>query len=198
MGLEATVKATHKTLEAIGKLHVDSTTLGFTSKELKWSVTLSPAITASAKAGILTVKNGRDKATFEIGESAERWVDKILNPPSRMTKLGVKANMKYWAEGGFDTDFFNELEQQSAVAVRDTEQCDIGFWRVENKRQLSKLEGIKNKLKPKVNIWIVWPKGSSTITQGDVMSATAELGMGPSKTAAFDANHSSMRFATRV
>lgn len=197
MGLEAKVKATHKTVESMGKLHVDSTALVFSSKELKWSVSLSSAISATAADGILTVKNGRDKIVFEVGETADRWIEKILNPPSRMKKLGVKAGMRYWIEGGFDRDFIRELEELEAISVRSADQCDIAFWYVDSKNKLNKLETIQSKLKQKVNLWIMWPKGVTSITQTDVMTAANECGMGPSKTAAFDTAVSSMRFAKR-
>jgi hypothetical protein len=49
------------------------------------------AITAlDASHGRLSVKYAGGQAVFHIGKAADKWADKIRNPPNRLDKLGVK------------------------------------------------------------------------------------------------------------
>lgn len=197
MGLEIKTRARHKQNKALGKLHLDSRSISFSSPKLKWSVELGETVKATAVDGWLVVQAGRDKAEFEIGAAANKWVDKILNPPSRLEKLGVKRRMKFWMDGEFSVDFMVELTHCEAVRVKKLKDCQLAFLRLTHRDGLGKLIAVAQQLPFKINIWVVWPKGVAEITQADVMQTAASSGMGPSKTASFDDRHSSLRFAKK-
>lgn len=197
MGLEATTVARKGRKRFEGKLHLDSKSLTFRSPDLRWAAELGESISAESKNDLLIVKQGDEKVTFEIGEKAPKWVEKILNPPTRVTKLGIKPEHRFWLSKGFPRSFAEELKSTGAKATRQMEKCDIAFWRVTEREALIEFAALASRLPEKVNIWIVWPKGSKAIGQTDVMKKTRSLGFGPSKTAAFDDDHSSMRFAKK-
>jgi hypothetical protein len=86
MGLEAKCAAVIARRTLSGTLHVDSKDLTFQAKDLKWALPLHPRPRARENSGWLEVPG----AKFEIGPAAAKWLDKILHPPSRLAKLGIK------------------------------------------------------------------------------------------------------------
>jgi hypothetical protein len=115
-----------------------------------------------------------------------------------MQKLGVKPKTICWVSKGFDRAFFAELKTIGATITRSVNKCGLAFLYLEDRGELPEIKRVADLLPPKINLWIVYPKGDSRITQANVMTATQSLGMGPSKTAAFDDKHSSMRFTRKV
>lgn len=197
MGLETKTFCKTANKQATGNLHLDSKELSFRSKEIKWSVLLGPKTKAKADGDLLVVSNGRKKASFKIEKNIDRWVDKILNPPSRSQKLGIKEGSAIFLSTGFPKSFVDELKQAGGRRVNKIENCNLAIAKIKDRQALKVFESLSDELPKGVNIWLVWPKGSAAITQGDVMSAAKSLGFGPSKTAAFDDSHSSMRFAAK-
>lgn len=197
MGLESRVRARYKRQESDGRLHLDSQELTFRGTEFKWSARIDQGIKAVAANGRLVVRTAREQIEFEVGDTVERWVEKILNPPTRLQKLGVKAGMKCWVSSGFDAEFKNELTSNGALLVKKLAECQLAFFLLTKRSDLIKLVSSLGGLPLGVNIWLVWPKAKDTVSQNDVMQTAREHGMGPSKTAAFDESHSSMRFALK-
>ena len=197
MGLEQKTTARHGRKSYDGKLYLDSKTLTFRSKEFKWIGDLGSALQASSKADDLIIQSGKQKLVFDIGKGVSKWVEKINNPPNRVVKLGIKPEHRFWLSSGFGRAFAGELKATGASATRKPENCDIAFWKVTHRKQLDEFQDLADQLEPGVNLWVVWTKGSEAISQGDVMKQARVCGMGPSKTAAFDEDHSSMRFARK-
>ena len=193
MGLElkTTVKTGGNTYE--GMLHLDSKELTFRSKDFRYVGEIAK-LKAKTNGDELVVTSERPQLRFAIGAKVSRWLDKIENPPSRLTKLGVKDGFRCWVSTGFTKAFAQELRDGGSSVCRDISACDLAFWKVTNREQLEEFALIAEQLPSSINLWIVWPKGVSEVGQTDVMNAAKSYGYGPSKTAAFDDAHSSMRF----
>src|SRR5260370_30752980 len=71
-----------------------------------------------ASGGKLNIKFPEGLAIFHLGEKADKWADRIRNPPSRLDKLGVKAESKVRLIGKHDEDFRRELVHRGAVVVK--------------------------------------------------------------------------------
>lgn len=197
MGLELKTIALNGSEEYAGSLHLDSQSLTFRSKEFKWSIELATRPRVEQSGTKLVVASGAEQVSFEVGGDGERWLNKIRNPPNRMIKLGVKPKMRCWISKGFTRVFLDEIRGAEAKVSKNLERSDLAFLKVMKRDDLPSLVEACKTLPNSVNLWVVWPKGSDTVTQGDVMSLARELGFGPSKTAAFDDAHSSMRFARK-
>src|SRR5262249_30055808 len=63
----------------------------------------------TAESGVLRLQFGDAEASFDLGAAAAKWADKILHPPSRVDKLGVKAGTAVALIGEFEDDFLEEL-----------------------------------------------------------------------------------------
>lgn len=194
MGLEAAAVAIEKENQIPGKLHVDSKQIEFRSKSLRWSIPLDHETAASAEGPRLVVRRRRKKFVVEVGKEIDKWVSKVNNPPSRMKKLGVKPGHVCWLSKGFGKAFADELRLQGAKVTRKLATAEILFLKTETLPELKCLPELIADIEGGTHLWIVWPKGIDSIRQSDVLSAAKELGMGPSKTAAFDDGLSSMRF----
>lgn len=197
MGLELKTIALNGSEQYAGKLHLDSQSLTFSSKEFKWSIALASRPSVKQSGTKLVIASGAETVSFEVGDEGPRWAHKILNPPNRMDKLGVKPNMRCWVSRGFSRVFLSEIRGAQANITKHLDRSELAFLKVTNRDELSPLLAACETLPQHVNLWVVWPKGSDAVHQGDVMSLTRDLGFGPSKTAAFDETHSSMRFARK-
>jgi hypothetical protein len=197
LGLESKATAKTGTKRVLGRLHLDSKQLEFSSPGFKWRTTLGADVKAEARKNWLVVGQGRDKIEFDVGKDAARWVEKILNPPDRPKKLGLKTGMKAWVGAGFDSAFKAELKGSGVSTLRDPGKCEIAFCKISHRDELKQIDLLLRKIPDGVNIWLVWPKGVDEIRQADVMHTTAKENFGPSKSAAFDDRFSSMRFARK-
>lgn len=149
------------------------------------------AITAlDASKGKLSVVSPDGQAVFHIGKAADKWAEKIRNPPSRLDKLGVKPGTKVQLIGPHDTDFRRELTECGAVL--SAKKPDLVFLSVKEKDQLVELAYLLE-----TPVWIIYPKGIQTITEGDVISAGRAAGFIDIKVCGFSATHTALKFKPR-
>jgi hypothetical protein len=143
----------------------------------------------SVRDGKLTVAFPEGEAIFHLGEpAAEKWAERIRNPPSRLDKLGVKPGTRVRFVGPHDEDFLQELRDRGAETVaRDP---DIVFLRAGARAQLAKIGAIAAPA-----LWIVYPKGLKSITENDVIAAGRAAGLKDTKVASFSATHTALRFS---
>ena len=198
MGLELNnCQATIKGTKTCGKLHVDSNALEFRGDGVRWSVKVGSGTTAQIADGQLTVRRGSKVASFLIGDKAGKWQDKILHPPTRMTKLAAKPGMKFLLRGDFDDRFVDELAGAGLVATRMPSKCEIAFVLLLAPADLKRFAKAIDSVAVGTHVWAVWPKGKELIQQGQVIGCAREKGLGPGKGIAFDETHSAMRFTKK-
>src|SRR5918999_3684250 len=90
MGAEAKCTLTFGKTRADGKALLETDALIFRGGEVRLSVPYKKMSGVEARAGALRITFEEGVAVFAIGDAAEKWAAKILNPPSRLDKLGVK------------------------------------------------------------------------------------------------------------
>jgi len=126
--------------------------------------------------------------------AAAKWEQKILHPPSRLDKIGVKPGHKVAILGVSDPALAGELTERGAIiAKRAAAGKDIVFFGARKKLDLDRLESLKSAIHPSGAIWIVHPKGVKEITQNDVMAATKAAGLVDTKVCAFSATHTALK-----
>ncbi|HWY48776.1 MAG TPA: hypothetical protein VNX70_15415 [Bryobacteraceae bacterium] len=149
------------------------------------------AITAlEAAKGKLSVQYRDGQAVFHIGKAADKWAGKIRHPPSRLDKLGVKPGTKVYLIGRHDDDFRRELTERGAVL--SSKKPDLVFLSIKEKDQLVELAYLLES-----PVWIIYPKGIQTITQGDVITAGRAAGFVDIKVCGFSATHTALKFKPR-
>jgi hypothetical protein len=194
MGLETKCTCRSDGKEHIGKLHLDSNEITYSAPGFRWKASLTPPLKANVSGEWLQVGSGKNIIAFEVGQKADAWLSKILQPPNRSKKLGLKPEMKCCLVGRFDVDFVRELELAGIQLGTQTNGCDVAIVLLEAQKDFKKLEQTIEGVPAKTNVWIVWPKGVNLISQEDVLTFAADRGMGPSKACSFDARLTAMRF----
>jgi len=140
-----------------------------------------------ALGGRLQIAFPQGHATFHLGDAAAKWAHKILHPPSRLDKLGVKAGMRLRWIGAPDAAFKLDAEQSGAAFVRA--RPDITFLAATNARELAGISKL-----PPGPVWVVYPKGKVELREIDVLQAGRASGRVDVKVAGFSPTHTALKF----
>ena len=134
--------------------------------------------------------------TLEAGQ-AEKWVHAILNPPSRLDKLGVKPGITVVVDGVEDEAFIAELETR--VALDEAEEgVDLLFLGAEDLADFDRLEDWAGALAAKGAVWVVARKGKGApLKDVEILEAVRGLGFTDTKVCAFSSTHTALRFVKR-
>jgi hypothetical protein len=191
---------TFKRKSATGKARLETDTLQFRGGDLKLTIPFSDITKVAGRAGRLSITFSAGTASFDLGVAAEKWAEKILHPPSRLLKIGVKPQWRASAIGIADLDFLKELESavESLSVGRVLANSDVVFYGVSSVPELRRLEKLKTKLKPDGALWVVRPKGHPQITERAVMEAGRTAGLVDVKVVAFSATHTAEKFVIPV
>ncbi len=150
---------------------------------------------ATAKDGSLTIQFGRKTAVLELGPVAARWAQRIMNPPSRIDKLGAKAGMSVLIAGARHADLVEELNTLGLrVTTRAGGSVDLIFYGAESRAALARLTDLRGALKAAGALWVIRPKGSKAITEAEVMSAGKHAGLVDVKVVSFSDTHTAEKF----
>jgi hypothetical protein len=179
-----------------GKALLETNEIIFRSELLRLKIPFPEMKSVKAVDGELRVHSGDGAVVFEIGPYAEKWAHKILNPKSRMEKLGVKTGARVTVIGEMDAEFETELEEVSpdfarGAIARDTEWI---FLAADTPRDLAKATNIAKVMKGSMALWIVYPKGLKELTENDVLATGRKTGLKDVKVVGFSSTHTALKF----
>lgn len=193
MGLEARCTAVWGNQESEGKAHVESGAVEFRGN-FKVKLATAGLRQVTAAGGVLTLAGPEGTLVLRLGPAAAKWADKILHPPSRLDKLGVKPGHRVVVLGVGDPQLAVEMAGVTRdVWTRAAKDSDWIFLGAEKPADLARLAKLKDALTPAGAIWVVYPKGVKTITQADVMAASKSAGLVDVKVCSFSATHTALK-----
>src|SRR5690242_11195717 len=96
--LECTVRLQNRSLA--GKAYLETDHVLFRGDE-RLKLSFKDLKSVSAADGVLRLEFDGGPAEFDLGKAAARWADKILHPPTRASKLGIKAGTTVKLIGDF-------------------------------------------------------------------------------------------------
>ena len=200
MGAEADCAVRFKGKSAMGRARLETEVLQFRGGDLRLSIPFKEMSKVSARGGTLSVTFADGTAGFDLGDAAAKWAGKILNPPSRLTKIGATPEWRVSALGITDESFLRELEQVVSTlsighAVKD---CDAIFFEADKAAALTRLEKLKAALKPNGALWVIRPKGRPEISERATMAAGKAAGLVDVKVVAFSTTHTAEKFVIPV
>jgi len=187
--LECTMRYQRRTLE--GKAYLETDHLLFRGEE-RFKAPLKDLANVRASDGALLFDFEGNPAALELGPQAERWAQKILNPPSRAAKLGIKPGLTVRIEGDFPDDFTRELADSVQAAARS--KADLVFLLAPARKSLERLPKLSAGLASTGSLWVVYPKGVEEIREMDVLEAGRTAGLKDVKTVRFSATQTALRF----
>jgi len=200
VGSEAHCTARLKGRTVAGKARLETGTLEFRGGDLKLSIPFKTVKKVEVRGDSLNVEHAEGRVSLEVGTSASRWADKILHPPSRSKKLGVKPDWKASALGVDDKEFLKELDEgvRSLSIGRVTKDNDAIFLGASREADLKQLEKLKASIKPDGAIWVIRPKGRPEISERAVMAAGKAAGLVDVKVVGFSPTHTAEKFVIPV
>jgi hypothetical protein len=170
-----------------GKAHLETDFLLFRGEE-RLKVAFKDLKSVTAEAGVLRLEYDGGPAELELGKAAEKWADKILHPPTRAEKLGIKTGTTVALVGEFDEDFVHDLRAGGASLV--DKGAAVLFYAAANSADLKKL--------PKVSgdaaLWVIYRKGVPAIREVEVIEAGRSAGLKDVKVASVSATHTGLKF----
>jgi hypothetical protein len=172
-----------------GKAYLETDHILFRGEE-RVKILLKDLKSVKAASGMLHLDFAGGPARLDLGAAAEKWADKILNPPSRTDKLGVKAGLSVRVVGKFDAAFLKEID----TAEKAGKEADLVFFAAPEKKALSQVPKLADGLKPAGALWVVYPKGVNEIREIEVIEAGRAAGLKDVKVCSFSATHTALKF----
>ena len=199
MGAEAKCTATVGSEKADGKALLETDELIFRGGDLRLSIPYTSITAVDVSNGLLRLTSSAGVVTFELGDAAVKWADKIRNPPRRIDKLGIKTGQRVLLVGVRDASLREEIETCGAtVLFRGTEEADAIFLAANDRSDLERLVTLQKFLKREGAIWVIRPRRSSNISEGDVMKAGKAAGLVDVKVVRFSETHTAEKFVIPV
>lgn len=195
MGSEAFCKLRFGEQESEGKALLETSEIVFRG-DFRLKIPFSTVKSAKAVDGELCLETAQGPAIFQLGATAEKWLEKILHPKSRIAKLGVKSGAKVSVIGRFDAEFLHEILAlaKSVTKGQAARDADHVFFAANRKNDFSNLSKITKALSGAAALWIVYPKGQKHITENDVLSAGRKSGLKDVKVVGFSPTHTALKF----
>ena len=196
MGKEAQVRAVFADGEDLGRLQLEIPKLMFRGTQRR--VFEGPALAGvRAEAGDLVLADG---ARFGLGEKqAVAWVEAILNPKSRLDKLGLKPGLRVAVVGVADDVLAGELAGRDVALVNDLSGLDVLFYAADSLSELERLPELIPAIATKGALWIVSRKGkAATIKDVEVMAAAKSHGLVDNRVVGFSDTLTALRFTRRA
>lgn len=194
MGNEAPCKLRHDGKTYSGKALLETSELLFRG-ETRLKIPFASISALEARDGELHVRTKEGLAVFSLGAQAEKWREKIANPKTVLEKLGVRAGERVSLNGEFPADFVASLKKCGAVLLQEkAADCAWYFLAAESRAALKRVKSLGALLRGAAGLWIVYPKGQTSITESDVRSSGLQAGLTDVKVARFSETHTALKF----
>ena len=195
MGQEAVCRVRYRSQVSLGTALLESHELSFRG-DFRLKIPLAAIESVKAADGKLRIRSAAGVATFELGRRSATWLNKILNPPSRLDKLGVKPTSAVGMVCIRDGVFADEVVARAASVwqMRPKKNSDIIFMAAEALFALKQLPRLQKFIKPDGAIWVIYPRGQHHITEAEVLAAGRNSGLVDVKVARFSETHTALKF----
>jgi hypothetical protein len=193
MGQELACNMRYQSRTLAGKALLETDYLLFRGEE-RLRVAFKDLTGVEAGDGVLKLDFAGGPAEFELGRAAEKWAEKILHPPSRLDKLGVKPGLRVRLAGEFEDPFLQELADRQAELLEGRAKADLVFFAAVRAADLKRVAALASGMLPDGALWVVYPKGVTAIREIEVLNAGREAGLKDIKVASFSATHTALKF----
>jgi hypothetical protein len=199
MGQELQCTATIGGKRGKGKALLETDDLVFRGGDLRAKIPYKSIREVRDAKGKLHVTYDGGTATFDLGDAAAKWAERIRSPKSRIDKLGVKPDHRVAVIDVRDAAFDAELRGRvQSVASKLGHEHDIIFYAANDAAAVKKLAEVKKYLAPAGALWIVRRKGDPEVTESGVMAAGKAAGLVDVKVVKFSDTHTAEKFVIPI
>jgi hypothetical protein len=194
MGSEATCVVRHDGHSSEGRAELEGEAVLFRGA-CRLKIRFQEITRADVYQDSLRLVSSKGTVEFALGKAtAEKWLQKILNPKTASDKLGIKPGMNIAVLGIDDVDFLKQLETKVGSFERKIgKQRDIIIWGVKNKKELVKLCTLEGAIERAGAVWAIWPKGKPELKEDDIRAAALAVGLVDVKVMKFSDSHSGLK-----
>jgi hypothetical protein len=191
MGLEAecTVRAGRKA--SAGKAQLEGEVLVFRG-DFRVEIPFDDIREAKADGAALVVRTADQEVRLELGQPvAERWARLITEPKGLFEKLEVNGESRVAVVDIDDSLFVQALRERTAHVTegRVPEGAPTIFFGAEHRDALRKIQLLRARMVDSGAIWVVRPKGSKAISEGEVLEAIRSAALVDTKVVSFSKTH---------
>lgn len=199
MGIETTCRVETEAGTGDAKVLLETEEL-IVRGAIKTRIPLKTVDAAEVDGRKLIVSHGNSRTVLHLGPEAARWADRILNPRSRLEKLGVKPGMVVSCQGISDPALQDELTAAGATVSwgRIKKDSDLIFLGVERDPEVSRIAPAVASLRPSGAIWVIHPKGKEGVKDTAIFAAGREAGLVATKVAKFSESHTAEKLVVPV
>lgn len=198
MGQELACTLRYRKRTLAGKAYLETAHILFRGEE-RLKIAFEQLTGVHAAGGVLKLEFAEGPALFDLGAAAEKWAHKILHPPTRLEKLGLKPGLAIAVEGELEPQFLSEIgEAAGPIVTKPTAKADLLFFAAQTTADLARIAKFKSRLNPRGAVWVVYPKGIAAIREVEVIEAGRAAGLKDIKVASFSATHTALKFALPV
>jgi hypothetical protein len=190
MGQEFDCTLRYRKRTLTGKAYLETAFILFRGEE-RLKIPFDELTGVHADNGVLKLDFAQGPAFFQLGAAAEKWAHKILHPPTRREKLGVKPGLAIAVEGELEEQFLREIGKVAGPKTK----ADLLFFTAHKTADLARIARLKARLNPRGALWVVYPKGVAAIREVEVIEAGRAAGFKDNKVASFSTTHTALRFA---
>lgn len=194
MGQELDCTLHYRKRTLAGKAYLETAYILFRGEE-RLKIAFADLTGVHTAGGVLKLEFVAGPAHFELGPAAEKWARKILHPPSRLEKLGVKPGLAIAVEGELEPQFLAEI---AGAVTGAKSKADLLFFAAQRTADLARIGKLKARLKPRGALWVIYPKGVTAIREIEAIEAGRAAGLKDNKVASFSSTHTALRFALPV
>jgi len=145
--------------------------------------------------GQLTLTTGEGTLVLALGDEAERWAERIRNPPSLVDKLGIEADSDVTVVGIDDAllELVRSRTKSVSVGRLGTGRAMV-IAAVNRAADLRRFGRLRGAIAPDGVIWTIRPKGVAEISESAVRAAALAAGLVDVKVARVSATHTAEKF----
>ena len=191
MGQEAecTVRVGRKT--SAGKALLEGEVLVFQG-EFKLTIPFDRMKDVAVDGGSLVVRTEESETRLELGPAmAARWARLIKEPKGLFEKLEIGAQSRVAVVDIRDSMFLTALRERAAAVTegRVPEGAAVIFFGADTREALRKIPLLRARMIETGALWVVRPKASKAISEGDVFEALRGSVLVDTKVVAFSKTH---------
>lgn len=176
-----------------GRAHLETDHLLFRGEE-RLKIPFRDLTAVRAADGVLELDFAGSPARFDLGKAAEKWADKILRPPSRLDKLGIRPGDRVALVGTCEPGFLEEIGGRGATVAAAKEKPALVCVAAQKGSDLNRVAKLAGALPPKGALWVVYPKGAAAVSESEVIQAGRAAGLKDVKVASFSTTHTALKF----
>jgi hypothetical protein len=196
VGQEIACTASSDGRRAEGRAQLETDELLFRGEGLRLRIPYASVSAVRTADGVLELDHDGATSTFELGDRAAKWADRITNPKTVIDKLGVKPGQRVVLRGMDVDGFAGDLAARGAELVETG--ADHLFVAVETQDDLAALGGLVPLIARNGAVWTVRRKGRKDLTESDVMAAGKAAGLVDVKVVRFSETHTAEKFVIPV